>query len=217
MLGAIRKRDILAHPVVTIDSFGWHVFLRVLIAGRNQTFLALLAETGAMQAPTASVPELVDRCVELESQARQIYERLAARFADWESAAEFFRKIAGQEQSHAELLKLCQTAASGGRWEEEQFAPCRSAIPRLEREMDAAVDSVDSIADLSEALQLVVRIESSELNRVFKGVVDATDSKFVRRLRAFQTAGSRHIDYIQQEITRLDPDLADACATMQGA
>ena len=217
MLGAIRKRDILAHPVVTIDSFGWHVFFRAVIAGRNQTFLALLAETGAMQAPTVSVPELVERCVQLELRAKQIYERLTARFADRESAAEFFRKLARQEHAHAELLKLCQAAASGGRWEEEQFAPCRSAVPRLEREMDAAVDSADSVADLSAALQLVVRIESSELNRVFKGVVDATDSKFVRRLRAFQTAGARHIDYIQKEITRLDPQLAEACETMRGA
>ncbi len=41
MLGAIRKRDILAHPFVTVESFGWHVFFRVLVAGRNQTFLAL--------------------------------------------------------------------------------------------------------------------------------------------------------------------------------
>ena len=215
MLGAIRKRDILAHPIVTVDSFGWHVFLRVLIAGRNQTFLAILAESGAMQAPTTSVPELVDRCVQLESRARHIYERLALRFAHDESAAEFFRKLAWQEHSHAELLKTCQAAASGGRWEEEQFAPCRDAIPRLEREMDAAAESVDATKDLSSALRLVVQIESSELNRVFKGVVDATDSKFVRSLRAFQTAGARHIDYIRREISRLDPSLAEACESMQ--
>jgi len=35
MIGAIRKRDILAHPFVTIHSFGWQVFFRALAAGRN--------------------------------------------------------------------------------------------------------------------------------------------------------------------------------------
>ena len=82
--------------------------------------------------------------------------------------------------------------------------------------MDAAAESLDATQDLSSALRLVVQIESSELNRVFKGVVDATDSKFVRSLRAFQTAGARHIDYIRCEISRLDPSLAKACESMQG-
>jgi hypothetical protein len=47
MIGAIRKRDILAHPLIKIDCSGWSVFLRALTAGRDQTFLALLTETRA--------------------------------------------------------------------------------------------------------------------------------------------------------------------------
>jgi hypothetical protein len=82
--------------------------------------------------------------------------------------------------------------------------------------MEAAVDSLDSVVDLPAALRLVIQIESSELNQVFKGVVDATNSKFVRALRAFQVAGARHIEYIQQEISRLEPSLAEACKTMKG-
>ena len=54
MIGAIRKRDILAHPFITIDCFGWSVFLRALTAGRNQTFLALLTETRSRESIAGS-------------------------------------------------------------------------------------------------------------------------------------------------------------------
>jgi hypothetical protein len=55
MFGAIRKRDVLAHPYVTIHNFGWSVLFRTVIAGRDQTFLSLLAETSAFRSPTVKV------------------------------------------------------------------------------------------------------------------------------------------------------------------
>ena len=61
MLGSIRKRDVLAHPIVTIRCFGWHVFFRALMASRDQTFLSLLADCGAVGPPPVRVPELVGR------------------------------------------------------------------------------------------------------------------------------------------------------------
>ena len=41
MVGAIIKRDILAHPVVTIRCFGWSVFIRALLAGPRPRFFPL--------------------------------------------------------------------------------------------------------------------------------------------------------------------------------
>jgi rubrerythrin len=218
MLGVIRKRDILAHPWVTIESFGWQVFFRVLLAGRDQTFLAILAETGAMRSPPAESTELaqlIDRCVKLEARARQIYEQLAVQFAHDGAVAEFFRELAWQEHGHAELLKMCQAAASKGAWAEEQFAPCRETLPGLEREMAAATESLERIDQVPAALRLVLRIESSELNRVFKGIVSATDSKFVRSVQAFQAAGAQHLEFIRRQIMRFDPGLAEACESMR--
>ena len=88
MIGAIRKLDILAHPIVTIRCFGWQVFVRALTAGRSQTFLSLLVDSKAHKTPRV----FVERCVSLELQAMRIYETLAQRFCDEEPVRTFFEK-----------------------------------------------------------------------------------------------------------------------------
>ena len=82
MVGVICRRNILAHPFVTIRCFGWRVFFRALIAGRSQTFLSVLADAKGLQPPKVRVPELIERCAKLELQAGRIYEGLAERFLD---------------------------------------------------------------------------------------------------------------------------------------
>jgi len=49
VIGVIRKRDVLRHPVATVQSFGWRVFLRALKAGPNETFLSVVAEIQAAE------------------------------------------------------------------------------------------------------------------------------------------------------------------------
>lgn len=217
MVGVIRKRDILAHPVITIRCFGWPVFLRVLIAGRQQTFLSLLCEAGALRPPTVEVPALLGRCVELELRAQRIYEELAHRFADRDPVRRFFQTLAEQERSHGELLELCRETASRAGWLEEQFEPWRDEVPRLERQMDGAEASLEGLDALVDALRLVIRIEASEINDVFGGVVAATDSEFVRTLGAFQAAGATHLSYIGDQIPRFEPGLAAECQRLRGS
>jgi rubrerythrin len=215
MVGVIRKRDILAHPVVTIRCFGLPVFLRVLIAGRRQTFLSLLCETGVLRPPTVEVPALIGRCVELELRAQRIYDTLAQRFADRDPVQRFFQTLAEQERSHGELLELCRETAGRTGWLEEQFEPWRDAVPRLERQMDGAEASLERLDALVDALRLVIRIEASEINDVFGSVVAATDSEFVRNLEAFQTAGATHLSYISDRIRRYEPGLAAECQRLR--
>ena len=211
MVGAICKRDILAHPVVTIQCFGWQVFFRALIAGRNQTFLALLTRSGALQPAKVNVPKLVGRCVKLELRAKRIFESLASQFADQSQVRCFFDNLARQEQGHAELLELCREAARRAAWKEEYFAPWRDAVPRLEGQMGDAEASLQSLHRVADAFRLVIQIEGSEVNHVFKGVVAASGSEFVRRLRAFQNGGEKHISYICEQIPLFEPQLVDAC------
>jgi hypothetical protein len=215
MIGAIRRRDILAHPFVTIHCFGWRVFLRALVANHNQTFLSLLAEAHALEPPAIKVPELVGRCIELEKRAKSIYERLAVWFMGRGPVKEFFEDLAQQEQTHAELLELCRTSASREAWLEEHFGPWRDSVPRLERQMDNIESSLESVVGVTDALRLVLWIERSEINKVFRGVVTATGSTFVRKLSAFQAAGERHITFICEEIPRLDSDLAEECQDLK--
>ena len=213
MLGTICKRDIVLHPVVTIRSFGLRVFFRALVARSDQTFLSLLVEADLLKPAPVSVPELVGRCFELEVEAMRIYESLAGRFAHPEAAGEFFRTLARQENDHAELLGLCRAAAQG-RWDPRHLDPWRDALPRLERQMRESESALESLSCLGDALRLVIRIESSEINRVFLGVVCASDSDFVRKLSAFWTAAEDHLAYIARHIPRLEPELEEACREM---
>jgi hypothetical protein len=211
VLGTIRTPDILAHPIVTIRCFGWQVFFRALFAGENQTFLSLLTETKSLSPPPAKVPELVERCIKLELQAKRIYERLAGWFMGRESISSFFKVLARQEESHAQLLELCRVIANRTIWIEERFTPYRDSIPRLERQMECIESSMESIKHVADALRLVIEIESSELNQVFGSVVAASGSDFVRKLLVFQMAVEKHIAFVCDEIPELEPDLADEC------
>jgi hypothetical protein len=217
MFGVIRKRDIFAHPFVTVECFGWPLFFRVLIAGRRETFLSLLAGSDGLRPPTFEVPELLGHCVQLERRARQIYESLAERFTDQELVRQFFETLAHQEQEHYEMLELCRQLASKGGWLEEHFAPWRDAVPRLERQMEDVEDSLEDLDCVADALRLAIQIEGSEINYVFRGAVAATNSRFVKTLRAFQTAGAKHIAYVFHQIPKLEPDLAGECRNLRAA
>lgn len=207
MVGAINKRDILAHPIITIRCFGWRVFVRALFARRETTFLTVLAEAEVLQPAADEVADFVARCVELELQASRIYTVLAKRFTGDTEVCEYFIQLARQEESHAELLELCRVAAARQRWNDEPVQPWRSVVPQLERRMREAEISVDDISSLRSALQLVIDIESSEINDVFSSVVSAAESDFVRGLRVFRETETRHLDFICRGISRLDPAL----------
>lgn len=217
MFGAIRRRDLIAHPLVTVHCFGWPLFMKALIAGQRTTFLSLLAESQVLRAPCVEIPELLGRCVDLETRARRVYQLLADRFGDRAAVRQFFTTLARQEQDHSELLELCRQLASREGWLEEHFAPWRDAVPQLEGQMDDLEDSLEDLDRLTDALRLVIRLEGSEVNHVFRGAVSATDSEFVRTLQAFRTAETKHIAYACDEIPKLEPDLADECRGLRAA
>jgi hypothetical protein len=215
VIGAIRRRDIVTHPVVTVRCFGWKVFLRALGAGQHQTFLSLLADRQVLQPVSAKVPELVDRCIGLELCAERIYESLAERFSQPDSVKGLFATLAHQEQDHAELLDLCRAAAGRVELEGTNFDPWRDAVPGLEKQMQEAESCTASLDCLSDALRLVIQIESSEINRIYLGIVAASDSEFVRALRVFHEAGLKHILYICATVPEMDPELRNACQKLR--
>lgn len=216
MIGVICRRDILAHPIVTIQCFGWRVFFRAIAADHHQTFLSLLADSGALRPRKARVPGLVDRCIQLERRAQRIYQRLAGRFVGHQAVCRFLDTLARQEQDHAEMLELCREAARRSVWREECFSPWREVIPQLECRMDDVEASLDSLDDVPGTLRLVLEIEGSEVNRVFEGVVEASGSRFVRKVRAFHSAVAEHIAYICAEIPQLEPELHADCHELAG-
>ena len=176
----------------------------------NTTFLSVLTAADVFKPDTETVVEFVARCVELELTASRIYAALARRFADTSDLHTFFASISGQEESHAELLELCRAAAAQSQWLEEQIQPWRRSLPKLERHMAEAESRVDDVHSAIDALRLVIEIESSEINEVFRSIVTAADSEFVRRVNVFGDTDRRHLNFIGHSIIRLEPTLAEA-------
>jgi hypothetical protein len=207
MLGAIRQHDILFHPLTTVRCFGWLTFFRAATAGRNQTFLAILGQGHTFAACDREAGEFLDRSIGLELQARRLYVALARRFAEQPAAAHFFAILAQQEQDHADLLRLSAAAAHRCGWSLGCFSPWRKYLPSLEKELQEAESSLDSIASLDDALRLTIRIEASEINQVFRAILAGANSTFVKRLRPFRQAAEEHISYIVTNISQLSPNL----------
>ncbi len=204
MVGAITNRDILVHPIVTVQCFGWRVFLFALCAGQGYTFLSLVTNAVSAKGIKSKSPEFVDRCIELELRAKHIYLTFAGIFANWATARIFFKTLAAQEQEHADLLALCKIAARRNGWDASYFNPWEKTLQNIEQEMQKVEASLYQINALPDAMRIVVQIESSEVNRMFQAILDASNSDFVNQLAPFQEALELHIAYITEKMRDLD-------------
>jgi rubrerythrin len=209
MLGAIQKADILSHPLVTLRWFGWKVLLRALVAGPDRTFLSIVAQTMFAPSGIVQLPRFLQRGIRLELRAMQIYQSLAYRFVDVERLREFFEELAKEEQRHAELLELCYTSAGPEAWKPARMAPWFDLLPQLEETMNDLERRESEVVSVSDAMRLLIAIESSEINEVFMAIVEASESRFVRAVSAFRTAEDEHTALITRTIPVFTPELAD--------
>ena len=205
MVGVICTWDILSHPVVTIQCFGWRVFWKAVLAGQRRTFLSMIRQNESSGTPTSAMPLPLERCIHVELRAKRIYLALARAFVGKRSAARFFTDLAEQEQDHADLLAMCWATVRRGGWKAEHFDPWQEYLAPLETQMQMAESAVDSANCLDKAFRLVMEIESSEINRVFLAAVAASESAFVKKLKPFQDAIETHISYIVMQLSRLAP------------
>ena len=140
-------------------------------------------------------------------QVRRIYETLIKITSHTPAAAEFFAVLAQHEQDHADLLQISLAASQRCGWKLARFNPWRDYLPRLEQQMREAECAASAVEEVDDALRLAVRIESSEINLVFRGALAAGNAPFAARLGPFRNAIENHISYIVSEIVRLSPDL----------
>ena len=96
-------------------------------------------------------------------------------------------------------------------WQANRFNPWQDYLPCLEQQMEAAEAAVYEISSVEAALQLVVQIESSEINQVFDAALAATDAAFVKKLKPFREAMEAHMSYLMERLPQLSPhiDAAD--------
>jgi hypothetical protein len=215
MVGVITSMDILAHPIVTIECFGWQVFFKAIMPWHDTPFLSLVRDAGLAKPATSNVSRILERCVSLELRAMRIYRILAKALDDQGLVGPFFAGLVEQEQYHADLLEIARAAAFRKGWKANMFNPWQDYLPRLERQMDAAEAAVSSIDSIDAALQMVIDLESSEVNMVFHSAIAATNAAFVQKLKPFQKAMEAHMQYIIERLPQLSPNLAPACREMQ--
>jgi hypothetical protein len=207
MVGVITAWDVLAHPISTIRCFGWQVFFRAVVPWRDTPFLSLVQEAGFLKPVLSNVPTILDRCIALELRAMRVYRVLAKALADQGLVGPFFAGLVEQEQYHVDLLQLARAAAVRGKWKAGLFNPWQDYLPRLERQMEATEAAVCEIDSVDAALQMVIQIESSEINQVFDAALAATDAAFVKKLRPFRKAMEAHLSYLVERIPQLSPRL----------
>ena len=215
MVGVISGIDILAHPVVTIRCFGWRIFFKAIAPWQGKTFLSLLRSAAFPRPVGSNVQTILERCIGLELRAKLIYTALGKALYDQGLVGPFFVGLAEQEQYHADLLELCRAAAIRKGWKASIFNPWQDYLPRLERQMEAAEAAVYEIDSVDAALQLVVQIESSEINEVFRAAIAATDAAFVKRLKPFQNTMEAHMTYLVERLPQLSPNLMPASREMR--
>ena len=92
-------------------------------------------------------------------------------------------------------------------WKANRFHPWQDYLPCLEQQMEAAETGVSTIHSVDAALQLVIQIESSDINEVFPAALAATDAAFVKKLRPFQKAMEAHLSYIVERFPELSPHM----------
>jgi rubrerythrin len=207
MVGAIRTWDIVSHPLVTVQCFGWLTLLRAVLAGKKQTFLSLLTDSAVICPADAEAAAVLNQCIDLELRAEHVYLTLAGATIEEPALALFFTTLAEQEQNHADLLRLCAAASKRNEWWLKVLRSWRDDVIRLGRQMTEAEALVSEVADVDDAMRLVVRIEMSEINHIFLAAMSASDSAFVRKLLPFQKAVDSHIAYISEQLPRLAPNL----------
>jgi hypothetical protein len=211
MVGVITNWDILAHPIATIRCFGWGLFFRAVAPWSEKTFLALLQDGGYFGAVSPKLPTLLERCILLEQRTKRIYENLGIALSGEGYVVQFFGDLAAQEQHHVDLLEVCRALSLRNAWKANLFSPWQDYLARLEKQLDAAEAAVSRIDSIDAALQMMIEIESSEIDEVSSAAVAATDAAFVKRLKPFRDAMDAHVAYISERLPRLSPQLAIEC------
>jgi hypothetical protein len=81
MIGVIHRRDILAHPFVTVQSFGWNILWRSLLAASGATFLSLLVPRDPATPEARDAVRILASGAKLELRVRRLYVAMAQRHA----------------------------------------------------------------------------------------------------------------------------------------
>ena len=207
MQGVITRVQVLAHPVVIVESFGVKVLLRAIFASARETFLEIVSRCAEEEAHAGMVEldllRAVNRFIGFECRVRDVYRRLAERFSGVAEAAKFFRTLSGHEEGHAIVLSRVQRELRRGRLWKQSKDLHLSIVEAFAARLEAYEEEVLRGVTLERALEIVEDIEGSELNVVFDTLNGCVDMRSRARFERFFVLTERHLAYCREQIRRL--------------
>jgi hypothetical protein len=207
MKGVITRVQVLAHPVVIVESFGVKVLLRALFADARETFLEIVSRCAEEDAH-AGMDELdlartVSRFIGFECRVRDVYRRLAQRFAGDRAAAGFFATLCLHEEGHAVVLSRVRREIRKGRLWKSSKELHVADVETFDARLAVHEEEVRRGPTLARALELVELIEGSEVNVVFDTLNGCVDMRSRARFERFFVLTQRHLAYCAEQIEAL--------------
>jgi hypothetical protein len=207
MQGVITKVQVLANPLVIVESFGVKVLLRALLASAHETFLEIVRRAAEEEAHEG-MEELhllrtVKRFAAFECRVRDLYLRVSDGLAAAPAAARFFASLSAQEEGHAIVLTRVRREVRKGRLWKESRDVHRAAEESFEARLSGYEGEVCRGVTLARALEIVEGIEGSELNVVFDTLNASVDMRSRARFERFFVLTQKHLAFCRAQVEGL--------------
>lgn len=207
MQGVITRVQVLAHPVVIVESFGVKVLVRALFADARETFLEIVSRCAEEEAHLGmdeiDLVRTVKRFIGFECRVRNVYQRLSERFSGAAEVAEFFKTLSGHEEGHALVLSRVRREMRKGRFWSQSKDLHVATVEAFDARLEAYEKEVRRGVTLARALEIVEGIEGSELNVVFDTLNGSVDMRSRARFERFFVLTQRHLAYCREQVQRL--------------
>ncbi len=207
MRGVVTRAQVLAHPIVILESFGLKVLVRALLAGGRETFLDVVSRCAEEEARSEmdelDLARTTRRFIGFERRARDLYRQLSHQFAGVPEAAKFFAGISRQEEGHAIVLSRVRREIRRGRfWAESKDLHVES-VETFDALLDGFEKEVRRGVSLARALEIVEDVEGSELDVVFDRLSGSVDMRSRARFERFFVLSENHLSYCRDQVRGL--------------
>jgi hypothetical protein len=207
MRGVITRVQVLAHPIVIVESFGPKVLWRALLATAPETFLEIVSRCAEEEAhegmDEVDLARTVKRFIGFERQVGDIYRGLAERFEDDHDAADFFRTLSGHEDGHAIVLSRVRREVRRGRLWKPSRGLHVAGVEAFAERLASLEGEIRRGVTLPRALEQVEQIEGSELNVVFDTLSGSVDMRSRARFERLFVLTRHHLAYCRERIASL--------------
>ncbi len=207
MQGVITRVQVLAHPIVMLESFGVKVLVRALLASGRETFLEVVSRSAEEEAhlgmQEVGLARTVKRFIGFECRVGDLYRRLSERFSGTAAAEDFFRTLSHHEEGHAIVLSRVRREIRNGRLWKDSRDVHSATVEAFEARLEAYEEEARRGVALARALEMVEGIEGSELNVVFDALNGSVDMRSRARFERFFVLTRRHLEYCGERIRAL--------------